>query len=107
MLRLVDEFRDKEHGADRQNVAGEVDEEVLRVAQIENRILLTLDKDFGELAFRTGVPAKCGIILLRVIPSSPEHITKVTIAALKTQTDWIGHFATVDETRIRLTPLPS
>src|SRR5438552_17379034 len=52
-----------------------------RVAQTQNRLLLTFDKDFGELAFRAGLPAKCGIILLRFNPSSPEHITTVTISS--------------------------
>ena len=31
----------------------------------ESRLLLTFDKDFGELTFRLGVPASCGIVLFR------------------------------------------
>jgi predicted nuclease of predicted toxin-antitoxin system len=37
---------------------------VLKFAQAEERILLTFDKDFGELAFVTELPATSGIILL-------------------------------------------
>lgn len=42
------------------------DPEVLSRAQAENRILLTFDKDFGELAFRSNLPASVGIILFRI-----------------------------------------
>ena len=38
------------------------DEEVLKRAQIDNRVVLTFDKDFGELALRAGLPAACGVI---------------------------------------------
>ncbi len=41
------------------------DDEVLRFAEKENRILITDDKDFGELIFRLGEPSK-GVILLRM-----------------------------------------
>lgn len=40
------------------------DEEVLRKAEEENSILITDDKDFGELIFRLSKPSK-GVILLR------------------------------------------
>lgn len=43
---------------------GTVDEEVLKKAFDENRILLTEDKGFGELVFHLRKPAR-GIILLR------------------------------------------
>jgi len=41
------------------------------------RILLSLDMDFGELAFRSGLPAVGGVILFRLTPSSPENISKI------------------------------
>jgi predicted nuclease of predicted toxin-antitoxin system len=40
------------------------DREILRVAREAGRILITLDKDFGELAVSAGM-AHCGIVLLR------------------------------------------
>lgn len=51
--------------------AGLRDEEVLKLAKTESRIILTFDRDFGELVFRKGGEAK-GIILLRFAPRSPE-----------------------------------
>ena len=41
------------------------DEEILRNAVVEGRIVITADKDFGELIFRLGLKAE-GIILLRI-----------------------------------------
>ncbi len=41
------------------------DAEVLARAQREDRIVLTFDKDFGELAFRSRLPASSGMILHR------------------------------------------
>ncbi len=65
----------------RTDYPGATDEQVLHAAQADKRILLTLDKDFGELAFRSGLPADCGVILFRLTLSSPEYIGKIAVAA--------------------------
>jgi predicted nuclease of predicted toxin-antitoxin system len=39
------------------------DRDVLSRARLDERVVVTFDKDFGELAFRYGLPAECGIIL--------------------------------------------
>lgn len=83
------------------------DEAVLRRAVDQRRVLLTLDKDFGELAFRAGLPASCGIILFRVEPQTPEHVVNVATTVLRHFTDWPGHFAVADGKRVRIRPLPS
>ena len=44
---------------------GASDREVLARALDEERILLTFDKDFGEIARTARLPARCGVILLR------------------------------------------
>jgi len=46
------------------------DRDVLAMAVREERVFLTMDKDFGELAFAQGLPAACGVILFR-IPTGP------------------------------------
>ncbi len=45
---------------------GSSDASILERAQIEERIVVTFDKDFGELAFRSRLPSSCGVILFRV-----------------------------------------
>lgn len=51
---------------------GAKDEQVLEKAFIDNRILVTLDKDFGEMVFRIKLKHK-GIILLRLDSLSFEN----------------------------------
>ena len=41
------------------------DSEVLAIAVAEDRVLITNDRDFGELVFRLGLPHR-GIILFRL-----------------------------------------
>ena len=52
------------------------DEEVLKKAERENRILITDDKDFGELIFRFGKPSS-GVILIRTSFTNPERRFKL------------------------------
>ena len=54
---------------------GVSDEAVLARAIRENRILLTFDRDFGELAFHQRMPATSGIVLFRLkqLPSDVIH----------------------------------
>lgn len=52
------------------------DDQVLKKALLENRVLVTMDKDFGDLVFR-GAQAHCGVILLRILSWQPEHIVSL------------------------------
>ena len=90
----------------RTDMAGSSDTEILARAQAEQRIVVTFDKDFGELAFRSGLPASSGIILFRIPTPSAEYVARVATEALNQPLEWAGHFAVVEEDRIRLTPLP-
>jgi predicted nuclease of predicted toxin-antitoxin system len=90
----------------RSDAPGSSDVEVLEHAQAEGRILVTLDKDFGELAFRSGLPASSGVVLFRISVPSPSYVARVAVAALESRTDWAGNFAVVEDDRIRITPLP-
>jgi hypothetical protein len=73
---------------------GSSDPRVLEKAQAEQRIVLTFDKDFGELAFRRGLPATCGVILFRVPTRSPAQTTATILKAIDERRDWAGHGAT-------------
>jgi predicted nuclease of predicted toxin-antitoxin system len=91
----------------RTEAPGSSDEQVLTRAVADNRILITLDKDFGELAFHAGLPASCGVVLFRIRHTSPSHLAERTVMVLDSRTDWAGHFAVVSEDRVRMTLLPS
>jgi predicted nuclease of predicted toxin-antitoxin system len=86
---------------------GSSDVRILERAQTESRILITFDKDFGELAFHWGLPASSGVVLFRTSLPSPSHVARVAVAALESRTDWAGNFAVVEDDRIRITALPS
>ena len=82
------------------------DEAIMRIAHAENRVLVTLDKDFGELAFHRGLPASCGIVLLR-IPPVPGLVTEYVRKVFDSKVDYRGLFIVVEEGRIRERPLPA
>ena len=90
----------------REDAPGSSDIQVLERAQKENRILITFDKDFGELAFRFGLPATCGVVLFRISTPSAAHIAQTAEAAFNQREDWAGHFSVIEDTQIRMTPLP-
>jgi predicted nuclease of predicted toxin-antitoxin system len=86
---------------------GSDDRAVLARAQRDGRIVLTNDKDFGELAFAHRLPATSGILLLRTRGSSPEVDNQRAVAALESRSDWAGQFAIIEDDRIRTRPLPA
>jgi len=83
------------------------DPEVLSRAQVETRILITFDKDFGELAFRSKLPAGTGIILFRLKASSSKVIAEKVTTAISLRDDWVGHFSVIEEDKIRMRLLSS
>lgn len=91
----------------RTDAPGSSDRDILERAQAENRIIVTFDKDFGELAFRFKLPATSGIILFRITASSSMLLAHMVVAALAIRTDWAGHFAVVEASRIRMRLLSS
>jgi len=84
---------------------GSSDPEVLAWAAREERILLTFDKDFGELAKTSGLPAKCGIILLRIPMPRPDDVGQQLANLIMARSDWGGHFSVVEPGRVRMRPL--
>ena len=82
------------------------DAAVLAKAQSEARLLITFDKDFGELVFRRGKAASHGIVLFRLRKPSPDFVARRVAQILESTTKWEGHYAVVDEHSIRLRPLP-
>jgi predicted nuclease of predicted toxin-antitoxin system len=69
----------------------------------EARILLTFDKDFGELAFNRGLPVECGVVLLR-LPPIPELVGAQVIRALETGVVAAGRFVVIEPERVRERP---
>ena len=85
---------------------GSKDRVILERAQTENRVLVTFDKDFGELAFRLKLPISSGVILFRITTPSPMSAAEKVVATLESRTDWLGHFSIIEDSRIRMRKLP-
>ena len=86
---------------------GMPDPKVLARAVDEHRVLLTFDKDFGQLVFQAGQSASCGIVLFRINTPSSSAAAQKVLNALQQRSDWIGHFSTVDDHGIRRHSLPA
>ena len=85
---------------------GAEDPPVLALAQAEQRVVVTSDTDFGELAFRSRLPAQCGVVLIRLDWTEPNGDNEVIVSALTSRDSWSGLFAVVERDRVRLRPLP-
>lgn len=58
------------------------DDEVLNQANRETALLLTTDKDFGELVFRQGRVIQ-GVILIRLAGLSPTHKSEIVSSVIR------------------------
>ena len=85
---------------------GSSDSAVLIRAIDEERILITFDKDFGELAWRTALPKTSGVILLRLPMRAPLQGSAMIASVVDSRRDWAGHFSVVEPDRIRMRSLP-
>ena len=103
----VEALRGNEHDVlwIRTDFPGIADPEVLSIAQSSNRILLTFDKDFGELAFSILLPATSGIILFRLPAASGTILAQKVITTIALRDDWAGHFSVIEDRKIRMRKL--
>jgi len=66
-----------------ENFAGMTDIEVLKKTQKEGRIILTFDKDYGELIYKSKVKFTAGIVFFRLIPKSALSSGKLIYRIIK------------------------
>ena len=84
---------------------GASDRVVMDRAAREERVILTFDKDFGELVFRIGGTVAAGVILFRLQSASPEELVSRILRVVGSRTDWVGMFSVVDSNKLRMRPL--
>jgi predicted nuclease of predicted toxin-antitoxin system len=90
----------------RETAAGSSDLEVISRARSEQRLLITFDKDFGEMVFRQAANTTHGIILFRISQPSSMAVSERIASVLDSRNDWSGHFSVVDDSTIRMRLLP-
>jgi predicted nuclease of predicted toxin-antitoxin system len=85
---------------------GASDDAVLAAALADGRVLVTFDKDCGEMAFRQEQKATCGVILFRPRVRSPSYLAQFMLAVLGQAVTWEGNFSVAQEGKLRVVPLP-
>ena len=77
------------------------DRQIMEIARRENRVLVTLDKDFGEMAIVRGLP-HCGIVRLVGIPARRQAtISSMILSRYGTELQ-DGAIITASENRVRI-----
>jgi len=79
------------------------DEEILSRARVEGRTLITIDKDFGEIAIVRGAP-HCGILRLSSLSVGQQAETCLRVLD---RHGWVlaaGAIVTADPGRVRIRP---
>jgi predicted nuclease of predicted toxin-antitoxin system len=78
------------------------DADVLRLAVENNAVLITEDKDFGELVYRFGMK-HCGILLIRLIEFSSGEKAKITTSVIQKHLNELRNvFAVLNDNKLRI-----
>jgi hypothetical protein len=75
---------------------------VLAWAAREQRVLLTFDKDFGELASGSALPSACGVVLFRIPMPKPGDVGQRLAELIAGRDDWAGYFSVIQPGRVRM-----
>ncbi len=89
------------------NLSQASDEEILRTAQEQNRILVTRDRDYGNLVFVRAIGT--GVIYLRILPTtvSVVHSELARILQIYSEEELAGAFVVVEPDGHRFRKPPS
>jgi predicted nuclease of predicted toxin-antitoxin system len=86
---------------------GASDGDVLQRAVLERRIILTFDRDYGELVYRRARLAPAGVVYFRFNPLSPEEPAECLLQLLSVQgLSLQDRFTVAERGRVRQRPLP-
>lgn len=78
------------------------DADVLEIAVTKKALLLTEDKDFGELVYRLGMQ-HCGILLLRLMNQDSVQKADLVLRVLQHHgSELVNIFSVLDERQLRL-----
>lgn len=105
---IIDSLRAKGYNffSIKESVRGATDISIASLSLNPSRIILTEDKDFGEIAFSKEINL-AGCILLRYVPFNEEKITALLLQFLENETleSLTGKFVTITPDKIRITDI--
>jgi predicted nuclease of predicted toxin-antitoxin system len=102
--QLVAALRDAGHDVEyiAELAPGSADEEVLQRARRGSAVIITGDKDFGELVYRRK-RANAGVVLLRLRGLTAKKKLSVTLQVFADHSaDFVGTFSVITETGVRV-----
>ena len=80
----------------RTELSGWKDTALLDFAEDEARIMLTLDKDFWQIAVQRRPPLeRSGVVLFRVHPATAENLQPLVSAFIEVDRTWAGHVSVI------------
>ena len=85
----------------RKEAPGIADHQVISMAQAEQRIILTFDKDYGELIFKGGIDSPPAVLFLRYRGKNPQAAARLFKETLAAETRLEGRFTVIEEEGIR------
>ncbi|MBM3181925.1 MAG: hypothetical protein FJZ86_16475 [Chloroflexi bacterium] len=90
-----------------EDMAGVKDSVVLSHAVSEKMIVLTFDRDYGDLIYKLRLPVPLGVVYFRSDPVSPREPYERVLDLFQIEgLSLEGKFTVVDRQRVRQRPLP-
>jgi predicted nuclease of predicted toxin-antitoxin system len=81
---------------------GAKDCDILKRAYEENRVILTFDRDYGELIYRYDSFIPGGVVYFRFDPATPGEPAEILLNILKNSTiSILGKFTVIERKRLR------
>jgi predicted nuclease of predicted toxin-antitoxin system len=78
------------------------DKKILELSSENKWIIITFDRDFGDLIFKQNYGKPFGIIFLRIIPKSPNYILQfLKWLLMQTSISFEGNFVVVNTDKVR------
>lgn len=85
-----------------QEAPGSEDRDILARAHAEKLVILTFDRDYGEMIFRHKSAPPAGVVYLRFAPSTPAEPGEILLNVIeKKSLSLTGRFTIVERGRIR------
>ncbi len=84
---------------------GIADSEVLALACNKSMVILTFDRDYGELLFKYRQSRPAGVVYFRTGLETPEQSGLILLAHMQRDLTIVGFFTVIDQHGVRQRPL--